>query len=195
MNDDRKISDDVKIKIMNELIEPSYYGDVNDTIKGRKCWRISGHVFETMSKVFLAVTGIISFSAGVYHSDTLSFIAGAFSTISLATFQISGYSFNQSKKNTLELNQLLAKLDIEQLPVFENKPYDNSEINFRGAEESPKNEEEIKRQQEIRYEEEMRHEEEMRRHEEELRHEEEIRRREEEHIQIDEKQILIDKDN
>jgi len=40
--------------------------------------------------------------------------------VSLATFQLSSYSFKQNKKNTLELNQLLTKLDIEGVPVFDN---------------------------------------------------------------------------
>jgi len=187
MSDERKISDEVKIKILTELIEPSYYGDVNETIRGRKCWRISGHVFETISKIFLAATGILSFSAGFYHIDTLSFVAGAFSTISLAMFQFAGYSFGQNKKNSMELNQLLSKLNIEQVPVFENKPYDNSQINFRTAEESPQNEEEMRRREyELRRQEELRHEEEM-------RYQEDMRKREEEHKNIDEKQVLIDK--
>jgi len=46
------------------------------------------------------------------------------STVSLATFQLSSYSFKQNKKNTLELNQLLEKLDIEEVPVFDNNATD-----------------------------------------------------------------------
>lgn len=195
MSDERKISDEVKIRILTELIEPSYYGDVNETIRGRKCWRISGHVFETISKIFLAATGILSFSAGFYHIDSLSFIAGAFSTISLAMFQFAGYSFGQNKKNTVELNQLLSKLNIEQVPVFDNKPYDNSQVSFRVAEESTQNEEQIRRREsELRHEEETRRHQEQLRYEEEIRHQEEIRRREEEHKLIDDKQVLIYKE-
>ena len=120
MDENRKVSDKVKTEIMAKLVEPSYYKDVKETIRGRSCWRISGHVFETISKILLAVSGVLSFSAGVYNDKTLSFIAGTFSTVSLATFQLSSYSFKQNKKNTLELNQLLEKLDIEEVPVFDN---------------------------------------------------------------------------
>ena len=120
MEENRKVSERVKADIMTTLVEPSYYNDVKETLKGRSCWRISGHVFETLSKIFLAVAGVLSFSAGVYDDKLLSFIAGTFSTVSLATFQLSSYSFKQNKKNTLELNQLLTKLDIEGVPVFDN---------------------------------------------------------------------------
>lgn len=115
----RKISEIIKEHILRELIEPSYITDVNETLKGRKCWRVSGHVFESASKILLAVSGVLSFAAGVYDDKILSFVAGTLSTVSLATFQFSLYSFKMHKKNSLELNQLLDKLDIDTVPIFE----------------------------------------------------------------------------
>jgi len=138
MEENRKVSERVKADIMTTLVEPSYYNDVKETLKGRSCWRISGHVFETLSKIFLAVAGVLSFSAGVYDDKLLSFIAGTFSTVSLATFQLSSYSFKQNKKNTLELNQLLTKLDIEEIPVFDNN---SGDIMMRGKVEEDDNKE------------------------------------------------------
>jgi hypothetical protein len=116
----RKVSNLLKEEILKALVEPSYYTDVNETLKGRKCWRVSGHVFESMSKILLAVSGILSFAAGVYDDKILSFVAGTLSTVSLATFQFSLYSFKMHKKNSYELNQLLEKLDIDTVPVFES---------------------------------------------------------------------------
>jgi len=121
----RKIGDLLKEEILKKLIEPSYYTDVNETIRGRKCWRISGHVFESMSKILLALSGILSFAAGVYDDKILSFVAGTLSTVSLATFQFSLYSMKMHKKNSLELNQLLEKLDIETVPIFETTAIEN----------------------------------------------------------------------
>ena len=115
----RKIGDLLKEKILKDLVEPSYFIDVNETIRGRKCWRVSGHVFESLSKILLAASGVISFAAGVYDDKLLSFIAGTLSTVSLATFQFSLYSLRMHKKNSLELNQLLDKLNIDTLPIFE----------------------------------------------------------------------------
>jgi hypothetical protein len=115
-DDKRKVRDHVRDGILHTLIEPSYFSDVNETLKGRKCWRISGHIFESMSKILLAVSGVLSFAAGVYDDKILSFTAGTLSTISLATFQFSLYSFKQHKKNTFELNQLLGTLEIQEVP-------------------------------------------------------------------------------
>jgi len=117
----RKVSDEFKMIIIKDLIEPSYYSDVVETLHGRKCWRISGHTFESMSKIILAVSGVLSFAAGVYDDKILSFVAGTLSTVSLATFQFSLYAFKQHKKNTLELNMMLNKLDIDTIPVFPSR--------------------------------------------------------------------------
>jgi hypothetical protein len=114
----RKIGELLKEEILKNLVEPSYYSDVNETIKGRKCWRVSGHVFESFSKILLAVASVLSFAAGVYDDKILSFVAGTLSTSSLACFQFSLYSIRMHKKNSLELNQLLEKLDIETVPIF-----------------------------------------------------------------------------
>jgi hypothetical protein len=129
----RQIGDELKEIILKQLIEPSYYGDVNETIKGRKCWRVSGHVFESMSKILLAASGVISFAAGVYDDKIMSFVAGTLSTISLATFQFSLYSFKQHKKNSMELNLLLEKINIETVPIFEQIDKTDDSPMFRKA--------------------------------------------------------------
>ena len=125
IDEKRKVGDLLKEEIVKALIEPSYYSDVNETLKGRKCWRISGHVFESLSKILLACSGVLSFAAGVYDDKILSFVAGTLSTVSLATFQFSLYSTKMQKKNSLELNQLLEKLDIEGMPVYDSVRREN----------------------------------------------------------------------
>lgn len=140
----RKVRDHVKEGILHNLIEPSYFSDVKETLQGRKCWRISGHVFESMSKILLAASGVLSFAAGVYDDKILSFTAGTLSTISLATFQFSLYSFKQHKKNTLELNQLLSTLQIQEVPVLDvgkDGGEDDREYGMMGKKAPTKNEE------------------------------------------------------
>jgi len=137
----RKIGCILKEQIIKELIEPSYYGDINETLKGRKCWRISGHVFESLSKILLATSGVTSFAAGVYNDKMLSFIAGTLSTISLATFQFALYSFKQYKKNTIELNLLLDKINIETVPIYEEIDKQDETPYFKKVENEFKNNE------------------------------------------------------
>lgn len=118
---DTKISDSIKLQIVKELVEPMYVNDVKSTIQGKKCWRSTGQIFETMSKVLVAVGGIISFSSGYYSYPTLGFVAGSVSTISLALLQFSSFSYSENKKQSSELNILLNKLDIDSIPELERQ--------------------------------------------------------------------------
>ena len=116
---DFKISNDVKIKIINEIIEPFYIHDISSKIRAKKCWKRTGQIFETSSKLLVAIGGIISFSSGYFQDPLLSFFAGAISTLSLATLQFSSFAYSENKKQGQELNILLKKLDIDTVPVVE----------------------------------------------------------------------------
>lgn len=115
-NNNLDISNTLKINIVRDLIEPSYRLDIEDMINGRRCWKTTGHIFETMSKILVAIGCIFSFSSGFYNNPTLSFISGSLSTISLAVLQISSFAYKENKKQTYELNILLEKLNIDTIP-------------------------------------------------------------------------------
>ena len=115
---DVSVGENVKVHIVKEFIEPMYINDVKNAIKEKKCWKITGQLFETMSKVLVAIGGIISFSSGYYGDPTLGFVAGAVSTVSLAMLQFSSFSYGENKKQSSELNLLLTKLDIDTIPEF-----------------------------------------------------------------------------
>lgn len=120
MNSKEKITiaDDVKIEIVRTLVEPSYKDDIQRMLQGRTCWRITGQIFETVSKILVAMGCILSFSSGYYDDRVLSLIAGSVSTVSLATLQFSSFSYKESKKQSEEVNILLQKLNIDTLPVI-----------------------------------------------------------------------------
>jgi hypothetical protein len=121
------ISPDVKLDILNNYVEPAYKKDVVDLLHGKRCWKITGQTFETISKVFVAIGSIVSFAAGVYNEPNLSFIAGSISTISLATLQFASFSFRENKKQSQELNTLLNHINLQTIPVIER----NTEATFR----------------------------------------------------------------
>ena len=79
----------------------------------------TGIAFETISKIMVAFGSIISFSAGVYEDQTLSFVSGSISCLSLAFLQFSSFSYKENKKQSEELNVLLKKLGLETIPVLE----------------------------------------------------------------------------
>jgi hypothetical protein len=118
------ISNETKEYIIHNLIEPLYKNEIEQMIKGKDCWKSTGITFETISKVMVAIGGVISFSSGYFGSTSLSFIAGTISTLSLALLQFSGFSFIQHKKNIVELNNILKKLDIVDIPNLTRNPLD-----------------------------------------------------------------------
>jgi hypothetical protein len=111
-----EISPETKIYIIDKLVEPYYKDMVKATIDGKQCWRTLGIGLETSSKVMIALGGIFSFSAGYYHDDTLSFVAGSISCMSLALLQIASFSYKENKKQGDELNILLKKLNLDTVP-------------------------------------------------------------------------------
>jgi len=118
---DFRISNDIKIKIINEIIEPFYIHDISSKIRAKKCWKRTGQIFETSSKLLVAIGGIISFSSGYFQDPLLSFFAGAISTLSLATLQFSSFAYSENKKQGQELNILLKKLDLDTVPIVEQQ--------------------------------------------------------------------------
>jgi hypothetical protein len=116
-----KIRDSIKIKIVHDLIEPFYVDDITSMIRGKKYWKSSGQIFETVSKVLVAIGGIMSFSSGYFNDPILSFLAGSISTLSLATLQFSSFAYMENKKQGKDLNVLLKKLDLDIIPVLERR--------------------------------------------------------------------------
>ena len=120
-NDKIEISDETRVYIIDNLVEPYYKNIIKNTIDGRLCWRKTGIAFETVSKIMVAFGSILSFSAGFYHDETLSFISGSISCLSLAFLQLSSFSYKENKKQSEELNILLKKLKLDTIPVFERQ--------------------------------------------------------------------------
>lgn len=118
-----EIGDDTRKYIIDQLVEPYYKKTVANTIGGKTCWRRTGITFETVSKVMVAFGSIMSFSAGYYHDDTLSFVSGSISCLSLACLQFSSFSYKENKKQGDELNILLKKLKLDTVPALARDDY------------------------------------------------------------------------
>ena len=66
-----KVSEDTKKDIFNN-VEASYKNDIKEMIIGKTCWRQVGITFETLSKVTIAVGGVLSFSSGYFQNHPAS---------------------------------------------------------------------------------------------------------------------------
>lgn len=134
-----QVRDVVKEKILYNFIEKSYEQDIESLINGRRRWKKTGQVFETMSKVFLALGGIISFSSGYFDIRILSFLSGTISVISLSFLQFSSFCYLENKKQSNELNITLKKLGLDTVPelsrdidnniLMRNSPMNYEQIN------------------------------------------------------------------
>jgi len=128
-----QISDKLKQDIMSNLIEPGYKLDIEKNLKLKKKYANAGLLFESMSKIFIGVSSITSFSAGIYKYQILAFLAGAGSVLSLMFLQFSSYSFRESKLISDELNKILRKLNMDTMPdplgSSENAPQDHQQQN------------------------------------------------------------------
>jgi len=107
-----EVSEQLKTDILVNLVEPQYKNDVTRNLKLRKKFKNYGLCFETLSKFFLGVSSVVSFASGIYKYQVLSFLSGTSSVISLVLLQYSSFSYRESKKLSIELNEILKKLNI-----------------------------------------------------------------------------------
>jgi len=108
------------------IIQPNYIHDITSYIASRNSWKCVSVSFETISKILLGMSTVLSFSSGVYISTALSFAAGSVSTLSLVCMQFSIFSKHESKRSTDELNLLLKKMNVEPVPVDANESLSSS---------------------------------------------------------------------
>jgi hypothetical protein len=111
-----KPSQELNDKIMKELIEPTYYNEVKSYLSSRYRWKNIGDICEVFGKIFAGCSSVLAFSSGVFKIDILSFLAGCFGIIALIFMQFSSYSMKESKERTDEINIMLNKLGISEIP-------------------------------------------------------------------------------
>jgi membrane protein DedA with SNARE-associated domain len=111
------ISDDLKNDILTNLVEPQYKKDIIRDLKLRKKFKNYGLFFETLSKFFVGFGSIMSFSSGIYKIELLSFVAGTASVVSLVLLQYSSFSYREYKKISMDLNEILKKLNITTMSI------------------------------------------------------------------------------
>jgi len=94
-------------------MQPHYVADIKTYLKDKRSWRVTGMSFETMSKILLGIGSVLSFSAGSFNNQLLSFCAGTLSTLSLVALQFSQFSYREMKKSNEELTRILQALRID----------------------------------------------------------------------------------
>lgn len=106
-----------------EIIQPNYMEEVNTYIHCRTRWHTVGILTETVSKLMICASTILSFASNNCGDLKLNFYAGSLSTVSMCCFQFAQFSFRESKKATENLNKILHKLHMKTLPQINTSPH------------------------------------------------------------------------
>lgn len=102
-------------KIKSDLIDPTYYSDVKSNLKARKRWKRLGDFTLTISQICIGICSVISFSAGFFGYNYLSFIAGCFSVLSLIFQHFSTFSMKESENCNKIINEILDKIGLYEI--------------------------------------------------------------------------------
>jgi hypothetical protein len=114
--DSFEASNTLKEIIVRGMIEPNYKNEVKENLSIRKHFKRMGLYFDVTSKIFIGIASVVSFSSGIYKYPILPFLAGTASTMSLVFIQFSSFAYREAKKSSSELNIILKKLNIQEMP-------------------------------------------------------------------------------
>jgi hypothetical protein len=110
MDNDQTLKD----KILHEL-ETYYYDDIVHNMNSRRNYKLTSDVMEVMGHVALIFSIIISFSAGYFKYEWLSFLSGCTGVVSVGLFRFSTYTLKESKERTLIVNTILKSLNMNEI--------------------------------------------------------------------------------
>ena len=120
------VSDNLRRELMDEYIEPYYKKLIIETLDARSVYKKVGMIFETTSKLCIALSSILSFSTGYSETNTQYFAAtsGSIGCLSLGLMQIASYAYKEQVRQSKELNSILKKLRLETIPVERHNSID-----------------------------------------------------------------------
>lgn len=111
-----KIFDDAFVRKATAMLRPTFTEDLRRLITGRKKWLKSSIVIETLSKLFTATAGVVSFTSAAEftktNSEVLSFVAGTMAAVGLLCSTFASYSRQMAISQTESLNALLKEIGV-----------------------------------------------------------------------------------
>ena len=124
-NDNFRNRKEFSEKIIKELIEPSYYDEIKSSVHGKKCWKNTGDIFETVAKILTGLAAIFAFAAGSFNLGYLSFISGCLNAIGLVMMGFAAYSTKESSERTAQVNKILRHLKMETIVDISDSNIEN----------------------------------------------------------------------
>lgn len=103
-------------RVKTELIEETYYKDLKYNIRSKSRWKVLSDLCETISHLLIGIATILAFAAGFFKNEYLSFVSGCIGTFSMVFMQFSSYALRESRERTSQVNIILQKLGIDNIP-------------------------------------------------------------------------------
>lgn len=112
------------------LVNDQNVSDVKLALISTKCWDITGDTCETIGHIAIGISACISFGAGIWELDALSYTAGAINIGSMALIKFAQYANNQSKDRATFVNNALTelKIDAKFVDVSPTTNFDNVQV-------------------------------------------------------------------
>lgn len=104
-----------------QVILPSVQQEVERLIKSKKIWLIVSAVTEVLSHICSAIASVLTFAAGFYKLELLSFLSGVINVISLLLLLFSKFS-NEKHKHCIE--------QLQNIKIFNRIVRNNSSNNI-----------------------------------------------------------------
>ena len=119
MEDVMYVSDALRRELMMGYIEPYYKKAIVELLDAKSFYKRIGMIFETTSKLCVAVSSILSFSTGYSKNNTEYFAAtsGSIGCLSLGLMQVASYAYKEQVRQSKELNGILKRLRLQTIPV------------------------------------------------------------------------------
>lgn len=108
--------DNLVEKIRTEILERNYYNDVNYNIRCKSICKFTADISENLAYLSIGLSSIFSFASGFFDNIYLAFISGLFGVLSLSLLKFSSYSMKESRERTTQVNIILKRLGIEEIP-------------------------------------------------------------------------------
>lgn len=106
----------IAAKIKSELVDPTYYHDVQHNIHSKSGWKLVGDITETLAKLVIGAATIVVFIGAAYNSQIVSFIGGALNAFSSSLLIFAAYALRESSERTAQVNMILDQVGIKRIP-------------------------------------------------------------------------------
>lgn len=112
------------------LVNDQNVSDVKLALISTKCWDITGDTCETIGHIAIGISACISFAAGIWGFEALSYTSGAINIASMALIKFAQYADTQSKDRATFVNSALTelKIDAKFVDVSPTTNFDNVQV-------------------------------------------------------------------